>query len=77
MTPVKRLSLTDFTCKLARGAREKSLKTALEKEEIMKKWAETAWAKKLAAKEVRRNMTDFERFKLMIARRKRSTEVKK
>merc|ERR1719219_1437477 len=77
MIPVKRLSLTDFTCKLARGAREKSLKTALEKEEIMKKWAETAWAKKLAAKEVRAKMTDFDRFKLMVARKKRAAEVKK
>merc|ERR1719188_2088238 len=77
MTPVKRLSLTDFKCTLARGAREKSLKTALEKEEIMKKWSETAWAKKLAAKEVRAKMTDFDRFKLMVAKTKRAKEVKK
>merc|ERR1712159_309470 len=29
MMPVKRLSLTDFTCKISRGAREKTLKKAL------------------------------------------------
>jgi len=77
MMPVKRLSLTDFAAKLARGAREKTLRQALEKEEIMKKWSETSWAKKIAAKEVRAKMTDFERFKLMCARKKRSSEVKK
>merc|ERR1712217_253242 len=67
MMPVKRLSLTDFTAKVPRGAREKTLKLALEKDEVMKKWGETAWAKKIAAKEVRAKMTDFERFKVMVA----------
>merc|ERR1712060_226911 len=77
MMPVKRLSLTDFKCSLPRGAREKTLRQALEKEEVMKKWSATAWAKKIAAKEVRSKMTDFERFKLMVARKKRAAQVKK
>merc|ERR1712216_1118036 len=77
MLPVKRLSLTDLKAKLSRGAREKSLRTALEKDSIMAKWAETAWAKKLKAKETRASMTDFDRFKLMVARKKRSAVVKK
>merc|ERR1719150_13083 len=77
MMLVRRLSLTDFKCRISRGAREKSLKAALDGEEVMKKWSENAWAKKLAAKEVRAKMTDFDRFKLMVARKKRSTEVKK
>merc|ERR1719433_109304 len=55
MMPVKRLSLTDFKATIPRGAREKTLRSALEKDEIMKKWSETAWAKKLKAKEVRAN----------------------
>merc|ERR1712060_146971 len=65
MMPVKRLSLTDFKATIPRGAREKTLKLALEKDEVMKKWAATAWAKKLAAKAARASMTDFDRFKLM------------
>merc|ERR1719499_2010486 len=69
MLPVKRLSLTDFVARIPRGAREKTLRMALDKDEIMKKWSETAWAKKLAGKEVRAKMTDFERFKLMVARK--------
>merc|ERR1719343_1474138 len=76
MMPIKRLSLTDFCAKIPRGAREKTLRTALERDEVMKKWSETSWAKKIKAKEVRANLTDFERFKLMVARRKRATEVK-
>mmetsp|Transcript_43111 Transcript_43111/g.121908 ORF Transcript_43111/g.121908 Transcript_43111/m.121908 type:complete len:134 (+) Transcript_43111:114-515(+) len=77
MMPVKRLSLTDFKLNITRGAREKTLKTALKKEDTMAKWAATSWAKKVKAKEVRSNMTDFDRFKVMVARKRRSTELKK
>jgi len=77
MMPVKRLSLTDFKANITRGAREKTLRLALEKDGVMKKWSATSWAKKVSAKEVRAKMTDFERFKLMVARKKRSGEVKK
>merc|ERR1719183_371074 len=51
MMPVRRLSLTDFTAKIPRGAREKTLKKALDASGIMGKWGESAWAKKLKAKE--------------------------
>merc|ERR1719502_1333242 len=47
MMPVKRLSLTDFKATMPRGAREKTLKKALAEGEILKKWGETAWGKKL------------------------------
>merc|ERR1719311_817196 len=64
MMPVKRLSLTDFKATIPRGAREKTLKKALDKDGIMSKWAETSWGKKLKVKESRKTMTDFDRFKL-------------
>merc|ERR1719146_419332 len=50
MMPIRRLSLTDFKVSIPRGAREKTLKLALNKDGVMAKWAETAWAKKLKAK---------------------------
>merc|ERR1719272_1391906 len=53
MIPVRRLSLTDLKAKIPRGAREKTLKKALDTDEIMKKWGETAWAKKMKAKDTR------------------------
>merc|ERR550532_2800822 len=77
MMTVKRLSLTDFRTKIPFGAREKTLRKALEKDEIMSKWAQTSWAKKLKVKKVRAEMNDFERFKLYKARKTRSKLVKK
>ncbi|CAK0814348.1 unnamed protein product [Prorocentrum cordatum] len=77
MMPVKRLSLTDFKAKIPRGAREKTLKKALEKDDVMGQWAATSWAKKVKAKETRAAMSDFDRFKLMVAKKKRAAVVKK
>merc|ERR1712166_262220 len=77
MMPVKRLSLTDFKATIPRGAREKTLKVALTKDNIMKKWADSSWAKKLKATKTRSFMNDFDRFKLMVAKKKRSQAVKK
>merc|ERR1719473_1452827 len=74
--PIARLSLTDFKAKIPRGAREKTLKKAMAADDIMGKWSATAWAKKIKAREVRKNMTDFDRFKLMLAKKRRSKEVK-
>merc|ERR1719235_513288 len=76
MMPVKRLSLTDLKSTIPRGAREKTLKKALESGEVMKKWSETAWAKKLQTKETRKAMSDFDRFKLYKAKKNRAKVVK-
>eukprot|EP00930_Biecheleria_cincta_P065728 TRINITY_DN515_c0_g3_i1.p3 TRINITY_DN515_c0_g3~~TRINITY_DN515_c0_g3_i1.p3 ORF type:complete len:136 (+),score=27.67 TRINITY_DN515_c0_g3_i1:65-472(+) len=77
MMPIKRLSLTDLRMEMRRGAREKTLKKALEKDEVMKKWSESAWGKKLQARDARKNMTDFDRFRVMVAKKKRAAAVKK
>merc|ERR1719198_741083 len=53
MMPVKRLSLTDFKANIPRGAREKTLTTAMEKDGVLAKWEQTAWAKKLQAQRTR------------------------
>merc|ERR1712194_649670 len=76
MMPVKRLALTDFKTTIPRGAREKTLKLALAKDDTMKKWAGSSWGKKLQAKAARSNMSDFDRFKLMVAKKKRAAVVK-
>eukprot|EP00448_Togula_jolla_P018721 CAMPEP_0170590812 /NCGR_PEP_ID=MMETSP0224-20130122/12068_1 /TAXON_ID=285029 /ORGANISM="Togula jolla, Strain CCCM 725" /LENGTH=134 /DNA_ID=CAMNT_0010914631 /DNA_START=67 /DNA_END=471 /DNA_ORIENTATION=+ len=76
MMPVKRLLLTDFKAKISRGAREKVLKKALEQDDIMKKWENTAWAKKRKAQATKAAMNDFERFKLFLAKQKRSKAAK-
>merc|ERR1740138_429122 len=71
MMPIRRLSLTDLKAAIPRGAREKTLKLALQKDDIMGNWEKTSWAKKLSAKKTRSEMNDFDRFKLMVAKKKR------
>jgi len=41
------------------------VKKLWEKNEIDSKWAESSWAKKREQQERRKNLTDFERFKVM------------
>merc|ERR1719183_351898 len=77
MMPIRRLSLTDFKSNIVRGAREKTLKLAMSKDDIMNKWKASSWGKKLQAQDTRAQMNDFDRFKLMVARKKRSIAVKK
>ena len=44
-----------------------------EKEEIDKKWTESSWAKKREQQSRRKNLTDFERFKVMRLKKQVST----
>lgn len=55
--------------KLPRGAKAGACKAAWEKAAIDAKWAESAWAKKIAQRERRRALTDFERFKVLRLRK--------
>ena len=58
--------LTPFVIpKLPRAAGTGPVKRLWEKHEIDQKWAESSWAKKRERQERRRNLTDFERFKVM------------
>lgn len=60
------VSLTAFVIpKLPKAAGTGALAKFWEKEEIDKKWAESSWAKKRDQQERRRNLSDFERFKVM------------
>ncbi|KAK7498891.1 hypothetical protein BaRGS_00009983 [Batillaria attramentaria] len=68
----KALHLTQFTVKIGPSARSGSVRKAWEKEDISKKWAESTWAKKIAARERRAQLTDYERFKLMKAKQARN-----
>jgi len=74
--PFKRVALTDFTVKVARNARTKTLAAAWKKEDIVAKWGATSWAKKLIAKEKRAKLTDFERFQVMKAKQKKAAILK-
>ncbi|CAI5733052.1 unnamed protein product [Hyaloperonospora brassicae] len=77
MINFKRLSLTDLTVEIPRQAREKTLKKALTKADTLAKWESSTWAKKLQNKKTRAELNDFDRFKAMIARKQKSSLVKK
>ncbi|KAI8379735.1 ribosomal protein L14-domain-containing protein, partial [Radiomyces spectabilis] len=64
--PFRRMTLTPLVVKgLPRAAGQKVVKKYLEKNETIAAWNKTAWAKKLEQRQVRSNLSDFDRFKLM------------
>merc|ERR1712121_265501 len=68
----KALHLTGLQVPIGHSARTGTVRKAWEKADITKKWQETTWAKKIAARERRAELTDFERFKLMKAKQARN-----
>jgi len=76
--PLTHVSLTSIIIPgLPRGCRNGTVKKYWEKAEVDSKWAQTAWAKKIASKEKRRELSDFDRFKVMVLKKQRRFEVKK
>ncbi|KAG9355721.1 hypothetical protein JZ751_000559 [Albula glossodonta] len=51
------------------NARQKFVRRAWEKAQVNEKWAETSWAKKIEARQKRAKMSDFDRFKVMKAKK--------
>lgn len=75
--PFSRVSLTDLTVKIQRNARAKTLKAAWTAGETQSKWDESSWAKKLAAKTKRASLSDFDRFKVMVAKKQKNAIIAK
>ena len=63
--------------KLPRGAGRGAVARAWEKAEVESKWAESAWAKRRDQRVKRRNLTDFDRFKVMRLKKQARYEVRK
>ena len=72
--PFARVALTDFTVKIQRNARQKTLKAKWAEADVLAKWEASSWAKKLATKKKRASLSDFDRFKVMVAK-KQKTEI--
>ncbi|NWT12366.1 RL14 protein, partial [Vireo altiloquus] len=70
--PFKCMQLTDFVL----NARQKCVRLAWEKENINEKWSATRWAKKIEAREKKAKMTDFDRYKVMKAKKMRNRIIK-
>eukprot|EP01130_Rhizamoeba_saxonica_P001637 TRINITY_DN11514_c0_g1_i1.p1 TRINITY_DN11514_c0_g1~~TRINITY_DN11514_c0_g1_i1.p1 ORF type:complete len:141 (-),score=31.92 TRINITY_DN11514_c0_g1_i1:63-485(-) len=74
--PFSRISLTDITINIPRSCRHKTLVKAFNQENVLERWAKTKWARKIASKETRANLNDFQRFQVMIAKKKRNRAVR-
>ncbi|EKX52819.1 large subunit ribosomal protein L14e, cytoplasmic [Guillardia theta CCMP2712] len=77
LMPLKRLSITPIKCSIPAGARVKTLEKAYKDAEVEKKWAESSWAKTIARKAAKAKLSDFDRFKVMVARKTRARVVNK
>ncbi|KAI8616905.1 ribosomal protein L14-domain-containing protein [Chytriomyces sp. MP71] len=73
----KRLALTDIVVKVPRTAGTVATKKALEAQDLAGQWAKSSWSKKLAAREARQNLSDFDRFKLMVSRKQKRVIIGK
>ncbi|KAK9883958.1 hypothetical protein WA026_004894 [Henosepilachna vigintioctopunctata] len=68
---LNQLHLTKFRIKFPYTTPTRVARKAWNDSKVDKKWAETVWAKKVAAKEKRAQLTDFDCFKLRRARSRR------
>ena len=75
--PFKRVALTDFVVKIQMNAREKTLNKAWAEADVMAKWEASSWAKKLASRKKRASLNDFDRFKVMVAKKQKSAAIAK
>lgn len=72
-----RIALTDLTVKIQRSARPKTILAAWKEGDIEAKWAACSWAKKLASRKKRADLTDFGRFKVMVAKKQKTEIIQK
>ncbi|KAG2663287.1 hypothetical protein I3760_16G021500 [Carya illinoinensis] len=72
----KRLSLTNLKIDIKRVPKKKELLDAMEKADGKKKWENSSWGRKLIVQKRRASLTDFDSFKLMLAKIKRAGLVR-
>jgi large subunit ribosomal protein L14e len=70
------MTLTKLVLKdVPRTAGTKCIRKIASAQDLTAKWAATEWAKKLATKAARANSSDFDRFKVMLAKKTVSLHV--
>lgn len=74
---LKRVKLTNIKINVPRQARPATLNKIAEEAKLGEQWTAASFAKKLAKQETRAAATDFDRFKTMIAKKRRSYLLKK
>ena len=75
--PFRNLSLTSIKLEIPRAIRSGTLAKAFTKADVLGQWQKTTWARKLARHATRSALGDFDRFKLMLLRKKKSMLINK
>merc|ERR1711872_1044557 len=70
------LNITDIAVKIPNGARGGAIRKQYTAEDVDSQWAKTAWAMKIKAREEKRSLTDFGRFKAKVAKQQRNRKIK-
>jgi large subunit ribosomal protein L14e len=75
---LKHVTLTSLKITgLPRAAGAGVVKKLLEKEQVVEKWDKSSWAQKRSSAVARRSLSDFDRFKVMVAKKQRRDVVRK
>merc|ERR1711898_82143 len=75
LTGVPRKALTGLGVGITRNARQKQLNKAWKDAGIQEKWDKSAYAKTLKRRATRASLNDFDRFKVMLARKSKSQKL--
>ena len=75
--PRQAINLGQVVLTLPRGARTATVSKKWAAAGVCEKWAASSWAKKIAQRERRAALTDFERFQVMVLRKQKRYTVKK
>lgn len=67
---IKRLTLTKFLVDCPRGARSKTVRKVMETSGVVAKFQASGAGQKIAKAAIRRNLTDFDRHKVMLGKMK-------
>ncbi|KNA12958.1 hypothetical protein SOVF_121590 [Spinacia oleracea] len=73
---LKRLSLTDIKVEIEKSPNKKTLVKSMEDADVKNKWENSSWGRKLIVQKRRAALNDFDRFKIMVAKIKKSGEVR-
>ncbi|KAK1289581.1 60S ribosomal protein L14-2 [Acorus calamus] len=72
----KRLHLTDIKIDIPRTPKKSSLIKAMEEADVKNRWEKSSWGRKLIVQKRRAALTDFDRFKVMLAKIKRGGAIR-
>jgi large subunit ribosomal protein L14e len=74
--PIKRLKLTNIVVKIERAAPPEAVAEAINTENALGHWGETKWAQRIAMRQAKAGLNDFQRFKYARLVEKRDDLIK-